>query len=132
MQRPPPAPFVDFPLSGLCGSAFLGTFQVVREKYHSSQLVEHLTLLDPQVAGRIQASVAGYGQVITDPALRNALGVRALGAAATREANVLAYNDTYMAIAVVALLTIAWLTWVSVHLRRKARRQALLTGIATS
>ena len=43
-------------LGSLFGSAFLGTFQVVRQKYHSSQLVENLTLLDPQVAGRIQAS----------------------------------------------------------------------------
>ena len=48
-------------LGSLCGTAFLGTFQVVREKYHSSQLVEHLTLLDPQVAARIQAGAAGYG-----------------------------------------------------------------------
>lgn len=112
-------------LGSLCGSAFLGTFQVVREKYHSSQLVENLTLLDPQVAGRIQASIAGYGQVVTDPALRNALGVRALGAAATREANVLAFNDTYLLIAVVALLTIAWLLWVVVFLRLEARRSQL-------
>lgn len=108
-------------IGNLCGSAFLGTLQTVREKYHSSQLVEHLTLLDPQVAARIQAGTAGYGASVTDPALRGALGARALGAAATREANVLAYNDTYLAIAVIALLTMVWLIYVGVRLRMKAR-----------
>ncbi|HEY5803614.1 MAG TPA: MFS transporter [Lysobacter sp.] len=115
-------------LGSLFGSAFLGTFQVVRQKFHLSQLVENLTLLDPQVAARIHASAATYGQVVTDPALRQAMGVRAIGAAATREANVLAYNDVYFAIAVVALLTIAWLLWVVVHLRLKARRPQRLSG----
>lgn len=117
-------------LGSLCGTAFLGTFQVAREKYHSSQLVEHLTLLDPQVAARIQSGASGFGQAVTDPALRNALGLRALGAAASREANVLAFNDTYMVITVLALLTIAWLFLVGVHLRLKARRQRLLSGTA--
>jgi hypothetical protein len=36
----------------------VGTVQVLREKYHSSQLVEHLTLLDPLVAARVQGSGA--------------------------------------------------------------------------
>lgn len=34
-------------LGGLIGAALLGTFQIVREKFHSSHIVEHLTLLDP-------------------------------------------------------------------------------------
>ncbi|GAB3102890.1 MFS transporter [Lysobacter terrae] len=112
-------------LGNLCGSAFLGTFQTVREKYHSSQLVEHLTLLDPQVASRIQAGTAGYGATVADPALRGALGARALGAAATREANVLAYNDTYLAIAAIALLTMAWLIYIGIRLRMKAGQAPL-------
>jgi hypothetical protein len=118
-------------LGSLCGTAFLGTFQVVREKYHSSQLVEHLTLLDPQVAARIQSGAGGLGQVVTDQSLRSALGLRALGAAASREANVLAFNDTYMIITVLALLTVAWLFWVGIYLRLKARRQRLLAEAAT-
>ena len=71
------------------------------------------------------------GQIVTDPALRNALGLRALGAAASREANVLAFNDTYMIITVLALLTVAWLFWVGIYLRLKARRQRLLAEAAT-
>ncbi len=109
-------------LGGLLGTAALGTFQTAREKYHSSQIVEHLTLQDPLVAARIQAGAAAHAPVIADPALRNAQGVRALGAAASREANVLAYNDVFMAIATIALLTMAWML---VHRLRLLRRDRL-------
>lgn len=117
-------------LGSLFGSAVLGTFQVIREKYHSSQLVENLTLLDPQVAARVQAAAAGYGQTVTDPALRNALGVRALGATASREANVLAYNDVFLAIAAIALMTMIWLTIVGIRVRLRARRERLMSAPA--
>lgn len=96
-------------LGGLFGSALLGTLQTVREKFHSSQIVEHLTLLDPQVAARVQSSAAGYAKTIGDPTLRNAEGVAALGAAATREANILAYNDVFLVLSIVAVLTMVWL-----------------------
>ena len=69
-------------------------------------LTEHLTLLDPQVAARLQASTAAYGKVIGDPLLRGAQGLRALNAAATREANVLAYNDVFLLIAALAFATL--------------------------
>lgn len=42
-------------MGSLFGSALLGTFQVIREKFHASQLAEHISLLDPQVAARVQA-----------------------------------------------------------------------------
>jgi hypothetical protein len=118
-------------VGSLLGSAFLGTLQVIREKYHSSQIVEHLTLLDPQVAARIQSGAAGYGHAVTDPALRNALSVRALGATASREANVLAYNDVYLAIAAIALMTMIWLTYIGVRSRLRARRERLLSAHVT-
>ncbi|MBF6025170.1 MFS transporter [Lysobacter niastensis] len=119
-------------VGGLIGSAFLGTFQVIREKYHSSQLVEHLTLLDPQVVGRIQAALGGYAPALTDPALRNAASVRALGAAASREANVLAYNDVYLAIAAIALMTMIWLTYVATRARLYARRERLAAAASAA
>lgn len=116
-------------LGGLIGTAALGTFQTVREKYHSSQLVEHLTLQDPLVAARVQAGASAYAPAITDPALRSAQGVRALGSAASREANVLAYNDVFMAIAVIALLTMAWML---VHRLQLLRRDRLAAAAAAS
>ncbi|USX28024.1 MFS transporter [Oxalobacteraceae bacterium OTU3CINTB1] len=96
-------------LGSLLGSAIVGTFQVVREKYHSSILVEHLTLLDPQVAARIQSGGASLGATLADPSIRNAQGVASLGAAASREANILAYNDVFLMITLVAVLTLAWM-----------------------
>ena len=96
-------------IGGLLGSAIVGTVQVVREKFHSSQLVEHLTLLDPQVAARVQSAGSALAGSLADPATRSALGVAQLGAAATREANILAYNDVFLMIAVVAVATIAWM-----------------------
>ncbi|MBA1296683.1 MFS transporter [Pseudomonas lurida] len=96
-------------LGGLIGAALLGTFQVVREKYHSSMIVEHLTLLDPRVAARVQSGGSAYGGLVADPELRNLMGIRSLATAATREANVMAYNDVFMLIAIIAILTMLWI-----------------------
>jgi hypothetical protein len=96
-------------LGSLAGAALLGTYQIVREKFHSSIIVEQLTLLDPRVVARVQSSAAGYASTVTDPSLRTNLGYRALSTVATREANVLAYNDVFMFICVVAILTMLWI-----------------------
>jgi MFS family permease len=91
-------------LGGLLGAAGLGTFMTVREKFHSSQIVESLTLVDPIVAQRIQQYSASYAHVLGDPALRDAEGLVLLGQVATREAYVLAYNDLFLAVSVVSAL----------------------------
>lgn len=96
-------------LGGLIGAALLGTFQVVREKFHSSMIVEHLTLLDPRVAARVQSGGSAYGGLVADPELRNLMGIRSLATAATRDANVMAYNDVFMLIAIIAILTMLWI-----------------------
>ena len=96
-------------LGGLIGAALLGTFQVVREKFHSSMIVEHLTLLDPRVAARVQSGGSAYGGLVADPQLRHLMGIRSLATAATREANVMAYNDVFMLIAIIAILTMLWI-----------------------
>ena len=96
-------------LGGLIGAALLGTFQIVREKFHSSMIVEHLTLLDPRVAARVQSGASAYSGIIADPQLSNLMGIRSLATAATREANVMAYNDVFMLIAIIAMLTMIWI-----------------------
>jgi len=97
-------------VGSLIGSALLGTFQVWREKFHSAHIVEHVTLLDPQVQARLQSSSASYLSAIADPSARTTQGIRALATAATREANTLAYNDVFMLIALIAILTMIWIT----------------------
>jgi MFS family permease len=97
-------------LGGLIGSAALGTFQVVREKYHSSILTDHLSSLDPLVAARVQSGAAAYAKVLADPGARTSQGVAVLQSAVAREANVLAFNDVFMLICAIALITAAWIS----------------------
>jgi MFS family permease len=94
-------------LGSLLGSAIFGTFVTVREKFHSHQLVEQILLTDPIVAGRVARLGNAYGQVLTDPALVKAEGLATLAQQVTREATILAYNDAYHLIAVIAILTLA-------------------------
>ena len=67
-------------------------------------------MLDPRVAARVQSGGNAVSSMIADPSLRNLQGIRSLAVAATREANVLAYNDVFMLIAVIAVLTIIWIS----------------------
>ncbi len=103
-------------LGSLIGSALLGTFQVWREKFHSAHIVEHVTLLDAQVQSRLQSSSGAYISAIADPASRTNQGIRSLANAATREANTLAYNDVFMLIALIAVITLLWTTGRAVWL----------------
>ncbi|WP_075792509.1 MFS transporter [Massilia putida] len=104
-------------LGGLIGSSLLGTFQVMREKYHSSVLAEHLSSLDPLVAARIQQGGAAYARVLADPAARTRQGIAVLSQAAAREANILAYNDVFLLIAIIATLLAAWIFGRSLWLK---------------
>ncbi|MFJ3487240.1 MFS transporter [Pseudomonas sp. NPDC090202] len=97
-------------VGSLIGSALLGTFQVWREKFHSAHIVEHVTLFDAQVQSRLTGTSASYISAIADPSARTNQGIRSLAAAATREANTLAYNDVFMLIALIAILTMIWIT----------------------
>jgi MFS family permease len=95
-------------LGGLIGASLLGTFQVYREKFHSNILVSHLTGLDPQVAAWLQARAGALGRAVVDPDGRTQLAMAALSAAARREANILAYNDVFLMIAIIASLHAGW------------------------
>lgn len=111
-------------IGGLAGSAFLGTFQVFREKFHSNALVSDLTLADPLVVSRIQAGSGAYARTLTDPALRGAEGAALLSQQITREANVLAFNDVFLLIGVLSLATFAWLVFLYFRNLRRLREAA--------
>jgi len=108
-------------LGGLFGSAMLGTFQVIREHAHNNAIVAGLMSGDPLVTQRLQQNAAAYGRVLVDPGLRQAEGAAILSQTVTREANILAYNDTFLLIAAIAAGTILW---ASVHIMR-IRRETL-------
>lgn len=96
-------------LGGLLGSALVGTFQTWREKFHSSNIVEQLSMLDPLVASRIQSGAAAAGRLLADPAAATRQSLQSLAASATREANILAYNDVFLVLAILAALSACWI-----------------------
>jgi MFS family permease len=104
-------------LGGLGGSALIGTLQTVRAKAHWQDLMQSVVVTDPNVAGRLQTLAGAYGRVLTDPTLRQAEGAVLLAQQVTREANVLAYNDLFRLIAVVAFITLIWLSARYIRLR---------------
>ncbi|ODT16624.1 MAG: MFS transporter [Kaistia sp. SCN 65-12] len=111
-------------MGGVLASAILGTFQTVREKFHSSVLTERLSLLDPLVAQRIRAYGAAYAKVLPDGTMQNAEGVVMLGKLATQEANVLAYQDTFLVTFYTAIAALVLLGLHTLYIRARAARPA--------
>ncbi|MGV3580218.1 MFS transporter [Brevundimonas sp.] len=109
-------------IGGLIGGALIGTIETVREKYHSSQLSESITLGDPQVVQRLQQLSGAYARTITDPALRTAEGQVLLQQQITEQAHVLAYNDVFLLMSVFAALGCAWVTFNHFRPRLQARQ----------
>ena len=111
-------------LGGLIGSAILGTFQTWREKYHSSLLADKLSQLDPNVTERLDQYRALFRSQLTDSVLLSAQSSSQLQTVATLQANVLAYNDTYLLTAALAMCTLLWVLWRLSRQRYLAWRQA--------
>lgn len=111
-------------LGALIGSSLLGSFQVVREKFHSSVLADQLSSLDPLVAARIQQGGAAYGRELIDPVSRTRQGIGVLSQAATREANILAYNDVFLLISIIATVLAGLIFLRAILAMWRARRAA--------
>ncbi|PXA88759.1 MFS transporter [Nostoc sp. 3335mG] len=106
-------------MGGLAGTALLGSFQIVREKYHAFELTQSLTVTDPLVVQRIQQLGGAYARVLGDPALRQASGAGLLAQQVTREANILAYNDVFLAVAILSAAMVVWLGALWLRFRLK-------------
>jgi len=117
-------------IGGLGGAALLGTYQTISEKAHSAAIVQAIDPTNPIVAARIAAGGGAVGRVVGDPTLRNAEGGALLAQTATREANVLAYDDTFRLVAVLAGLTTAYLAFLLIRRTRRERRAALAKASA--
>lgn len=111
-------------LGGLIGAAILGTFQTWREKYHSSLLADQLSQLDPNVTERLNQYSALFRSQLTDNVLLSAQSSSQLQTVSTLQANVLAYNDTYMLTAALAMSTLLWVMWRLTRKRYLAWREA--------
>jgi MFS family permease len=93
-------------LGGIAGSALLGSYQVIATRAHLSALTEHLTAADPQVVARIQAQ-----------------GSAALAQSAAREAAVLAFNDVFRFVALLAVATALFVLFFVLRDLWRARSQ---------
>ena len=106
-------------VGGLAGTAFLGTVQIVRERLHSQEIVHGLIAGDPLVTQRLQQLGGAYARVEGDPMLRQAEGAVLFGQQVTREANILAFNDVFTGVGILAVLVVLWLggrwVWLKMH-----------------
>ena len=84
---------------------------------------------DPQVIQRIQAGAGCGGRRAPDPALRSAEGGALLGQSLAQEANILAYNDVFRLVTLLALTTAAYLFYRMAWLAYQARRDRRM-GVA--
>jgi MFS family permease len=106
-------------LGGLGGAALLGSVQVVRERVHSEILVQQLVGSDPLVTQRLAQLGAAYARTLGDPMLRQAEGGVLLAQQVSREANILAFNDVFLLVGVLATLAFIYLLarWISYRRR---------------
>jgi MFS family permease len=107
-------------LGGLIGTALLGTYQVYSEKQHSFDIIQHLDPADPVVAQALQQGGTRLAGVVLDPTLRAAMGSSALAQRVATEANVLAYNDVFRLVAIIALAATTFLSIVVLNRRHAA------------
>jgi MFS family permease len=106
-------------LGGLAGVAGLAAFQTIRAKVHLMDIGRELTLSDPAVAQAIQLRAAAYNGTIADPVLRQASGAGQLVQQAGRDAAILAFNDMFFLIGIIASLAFAAILAKWIYNRRR-------------
>jgi hypothetical protein len=115
-------------VGGIAGSALLGSYQVIQTRAHAASLQDHVLAADPQVVQRLQSGAGAVAGVVSDPALRGAEGAALLGQRLVGEANILAFNDVFRFVTLLALATAAYLfyriIWVALCVRRTQAKGA--------
>jgi hypothetical protein len=117
-------------VGALAGSALLGSYEFIQARHHAAWLAEHLSLGDPQVVQRLQNGAIAVAGAVPDPALRSAQGAALLGQRLTAEANILAFNDVFRAVAVLALLTGLFILYRVALTAWRERRRAQAGALA--
>jgi hypothetical protein len=99
-------------VGGLAGSALLGTYQVIQTHAHAAALYEKLDAADPLVTQRLQ------------------LGAELLQRQLLAQANILAFNDVFRLVSILALTTAAYILYLIIIAARRERRVAQLRRLA--
>lgn len=112
-------------VGGLAGAALLGSYQVASTRAHAVSLSEELLAGDPQVAARIQSGARALASVVGDPGQQAVQGGGLLARSVTREATILAFNDVFRFVMLLALSTALFGCYFVLRDLWRARRQTL-------
>ncbi|AZB57739.1 MFS transporter [Cereibacter sphaeroides] len=96
-------------LGGVAGSGIFTTFINYRQAFHLQTLTEQMSATDPQLVSAIARGAAGLASQSTDAGALRAQAVSGLAQQASTQAYVMAYNDAYFLICLVALGAMALL-----------------------
>jgi hypothetical protein len=108
----------------------LGSYQFIATRSHAAALAEHLVSADPQVVARIQSGARQVASTVTDPGQQAALGGALLGQAQAREAAILAFNDVFRFVALLAVATALFVLFFVLRDAWRARRHVSLEAPA--
>ncbi|MBY3166031.1 MFS transporter [Rhizobium laguerreae] len=107
-------------LGSLGGNATVLSFQLMAERSYSARLVSQVTGINPLVGARISATASAYSPIIADPSLQTAEAAATLAQETTLQSNILAYDDVFRLIALLAAGTSAFLACLIVGRRLAA------------
>ncbi|HTU13196.1 MAG TPA: MFS transporter [Allosphingosinicella sp.] len=114
-------------LGGLAGAAFLGTYQAESARAHAAGLAEQLTAGNVALQEQLRAAAGALSGTLTDPAALAQQSAARLSQAVLREANILAFNDTFRLVALIALATATLIAATILFTTLRARRPAAET-----
>ncbi len=96
-------------IGGVMGSGLFSTFVTHRQAFHMHVLGEELSRTDPAVAQTIGAVTQAYAPTIGDAGLRTAQAVSGIVSSAATQAYVMAYNDAFLLLSIIAAVSLALL-----------------------
>lgn len=99
-------------LGGLAGAALLGSLQMIRARVHAEILADAMPQGDPLAAQRIAAGAGQLAPLLADPGAAATQARARLGTALQNQANILAFNDTFWVVTLLALGLAAFLALV--------------------
>jgi len=114
-------------VGGLLGSAILGTYQYMQTRTHALALSEHVLATDPSVVDRVRVGTAAIAGAVVDPTQQSVQGAGLLVQSMTQQATILAYNDVFRLVAVLALMNVLFVGYlIAANVLR--RRQQVAAG----
>lgn len=104
-------------IAGLAGSSLVGTVVTMRARGHFVRLAEQIVGTDPAASSRIDQLSGAYARILLDPSQRRIAGLTSLQQQVTQQSQVMAYNDIFAVISIIAGLGALWAAWM--HFRAK-------------